>query len=108
MNLTKARNSIPIPADTLPTSNLARGVAVIEAQLATLSGSPGVYRMQDAKGDALYVGKARNLKKRGVAYTKPVRLPVRLQRMIALTACIIQHRAVMTCQLTLVGLQGGW
>ena len=86
MNLTKARNSIPIPADTLPTSNLARGVAVIEAQLATLSGSPGVYRMQDAKGDALYVGKARNLKKRVVAYTKPVRLPVRLQRMIALTA----------------------
>jgi len=85
MNLTKARNSVPIPADTLPTSNLARGVVVIEEQLATLSGSPGVYRMQDAKGDALYVGKARNLKKRVVAYTKPVRLPARLQRMIALT-----------------------
>jgi len=85
MNPTEARNTVPIPAETSPTSNLARGVAVIEEHLATLPGSPGVYRMQDAKGDALYVGKARNLKKRVVAYTKPIRLPVRLQRMIALT-----------------------
>ena len=85
MNPTEVRNTVPIPAETSSRSNLARGVSVIEENLATLPGSPGVYRMQDAKGDALYVGKARSLKKRVVAYTRPVRLPVRLQRMIALT-----------------------
>ena len=85
MNPTEVRNTVPVPAETSSRSNLARGVSVIEENLATLPGSPGVYRMQDAKGDALYVGKARSLKKRVVAYTRPVRLPVRLQRMIALT-----------------------
>jgi len=58
------------------------GLAVIEAALATMPGSPGVYRMLDARGEALYVGKARNLKKRVVAYTQPVRLPERLRRMV--------------------------
>ncbi|WP_184437176.1 excinuclease ABC subunit UvrC [Roseospira goensis] len=62
------------------------GVAVIAATLRTLPDTPGVYRMLDRSGDALYVGKARSLKKRVVAYTRPERLPVRLQRMIAATA----------------------
>ena len=48
--------------------------------------SPGVYRMLDAKGDALYVGKARSLKKRVAAYTQPARLPERLRRMVSETA----------------------
>ena len=48
--------------------------------------SPGVYRMLDAKGEALYVGKARSLKKRVAAYTQPARLPERLRRMVSLTA----------------------
>ena len=65
--------------------NLARGVEVIKANLATLPGKPGVYRMQDPNGDALYVGKARNLKKRVAAYTKPMRMPTRIQRMVAAT-----------------------
>jgi excinuclease ABC subunit C len=39
--------------------------------------------MLDAKGMALYVGKARNLKKRVVAYTQLARLPERLRRMVA-------------------------
>ena len=59
--------------------------AVIAATLATLPASPGVYRMLDAKGDALYVGKARALNKRVAAYTQPVRLPERLRRMVAET-----------------------
>ena len=63
-----------------------RGVAAIEAALATMPLSPGVYRMLDGKGDALYVGKARSLKKRVVAYTQPARLPERLRRMISETA----------------------
>ncbi|HVB67859.1 MAG TPA: excinuclease ABC subunit UvrC [Acetobacteraceae bacterium] len=61
------------------------GAAVIAATLATLPASPGVYRMLDAKGDALYVGKARALNKRVAAYTQPVRLPERLRRMVAET-----------------------
>ncbi len=61
----------------------AVGVGIIEAALRTMPGNPGVYRMLDAKGMALYVGKARNLKKRVVAYTQLARLPERLRRMVA-------------------------
>jgi excinuclease ABC subunit C len=67
-------------------TRLAIGVCVVQATLNTLSSSPGVYRMVSAKGDVLYVGKAKSLKKRVVAYTKPERLPIRLQRMISETA----------------------
>ncbi|MDR3505992.1 MAG: excinuclease ABC subunit UvrC [Acidocella sp.] len=59
------------------------GVGVIETALETMPGNPGVYRMLDAKGAALYVGKARNLKKRVVSYTQIARLPERLRRMVA-------------------------
>jgi len=62
-----------------------RGVSVIETALETMPLAPGVYRMLDAKGDALYVGKARSLKKRVTAYTQPVRLDERLRRMVAET-----------------------
>ena len=75
---------IGIPADA--PNGATAGAPVIEAALATMPTSPGVYRMLDAKGEALYVGKARNLKKRVAAYTQPVRLPERLRRMVALTA----------------------
>jgi excinuclease ABC subunit C len=62
------------------------GAALIASLLRHLPQAPGVYRMMDAKGAILYVGKARSLKKRVVAYTKPQVLPARLQRMVALTA----------------------
>jgi len=58
------------------------GVGVIETALETMPASPGVYRMLDAKGEALYVGKARNLKKRVTSYTLLGRLPERLRRMV--------------------------
>ena len=58
------------------------GVAVIERALLTMPQSPGVYRMLDARGDALYVGKARNLKKRVYNYTQTARMPERLRRMV--------------------------
>ncbi len=61
----------------------ATGVAAIEQALATMPLSPGVYRMLDAKGEALYVGKARSLKKRVYSYTQVNRLPERLRRMVA-------------------------
>jgi excinuclease ABC subunit C len=62
-----------------------KGVAVIEAALLNIPFSPGVYRMLDAKGDALYVGKARNLKRRVTSYTQIGRLPERLRRMVSET-----------------------
>jgi excinuclease ABC subunit C len=65
--------------------SLAEGVAVLEAHLKTLPASPGVYRMLNPAGDALYVGKARNLKRRVTSYTQIDRLPMRLKRMVAET-----------------------
>ncbi len=61
-------------------------MTVIERALATMPTSPGVYRMLDAKGDALYVGKARNLKKRVTNYTQLARLEERLRLMVSHTA----------------------
>jgi excinuclease ABC subunit C len=69
--------------DTLAESAPLQGVEVIEAALLHMPTVPGVYRMLDAKGDALYVGKARNLKKRVYSYTQINRLPERLRRMVA-------------------------
>jgi excinuclease ABC subunit C len=65
--------------------DLAAGVAAIRNVLKTLPVRPGVYRMQDARGDVLYVGKARALKNRVTNYTQVDRLPKRLQRMVAQT-----------------------
>ena len=64
---------------------LARGVTVIREALRTLPPGPGVYRMLNAKGDALYVGKARNLKSRVANYTHAAALSTRLKRMVAET-----------------------
>lgn len=61
------------------------GVAAIRNVLKTLPARPGVYRMQDARGDVLYVGKARALKNRVANYTQIARLPKRLSRMVAQT-----------------------
>jgi excinuclease ABC subunit C len=61
---------------------------VILAALSSLPDAPGVYRMLDPAGKALYVGKARSLKKRVAAYTRPARLPERLRRMVSLTASL--------------------
>ncbi len=68
-----------------PPAAAAQGATVLRAALATLPGTPGVYRMLDAKGDALYVGKARNLKRRVSQYLQFHRMPHRLLRMVAET-----------------------
>lgn len=67
------------------TPDLDTGVAAIRNVLKTLPARPGVYRMQDARGDVLYVGKARALKNRVANYTQPAKLSNRLRRMIAQT-----------------------
>ncbi|KRB86258.1 excinuclease ABC subunit C [Sphingomonas sp. Root710] len=65
--------------------DLDAGIAAIRNVLKTLPVRPGVYRMQDARGDVLYVGKARALKNRVSNYTQVARLPKRLSRMVAQT-----------------------
>ena len=72
-------NESPPPASESPSF---QGLAVLEAALPTLPTSPGVYRMLDEKGEALYVGKARSLRKRVTSYTQLGRLPERLRRMV--------------------------
>ncbi len=72
----------PSRPDTAP----LKGPARIQAYLKTLPDAPGVYRMLDAKGDVLYVGKAKSLKKRVSSYAKSGGHNDRITRMIAETA----------------------
>ncbi|HEX2580758.1 MAG TPA: excinuclease ABC subunit UvrC [Dongiaceae bacterium] len=67
-------------------SRIEEGIEVIRGQVRILPTAPGCYRMMNGHGDVLYVGKARDLRKRVAAYTQPNRMPHRLQRMIAETA----------------------
>ncbi|MBL3552344.1 excinuclease ABC subunit UvrC [Rhodovulum sulfidophilum] len=66
-----------------------RGHACIQSYLATLDNSPGVYRMLDAESRVLYVGKARNLRKRVSNYAKPSGHSGRIARMISETASMM-------------------
>ncbi|MDT9011921.1 excinuclease ABC subunit UvrC [Novosphingobium sp. APW14] len=69
--------------------DLEAGIAAIREVQATLKPKPGVYRMLDARGDVLYVGKARALKNRVANYTQVDRLPLRLKRMVAQTRSMV-------------------
>ncbi len=76
------------PAALAPATGIAAGVAAIRAALRMIPPTPGVYRMLDRKGDALYVGKARSLKSRVQNYTHTAALSNRLRRMVAETAAM--------------------
>lgn len=73
-------------SDSDRTNDPEKGVAVIDGYLKTLPGSPGVYRMINDAGDVLYVGKAKNLKKRVTSYTRLQRQSNRIRRMVSETA----------------------
>ena len=66
-------------------ANLKIGIAYLKTELKTLPSMPGVYRMQNEKGEVLYVGKARNLVRRVSNYTQPNRLSNRIMRMVSET-----------------------
>ena len=70
--------------DDAPRS-LAAGRAAIVHYAKTAPSRPGVYRMIDAHGEVLYVGKAKNIKKRIQAYARPTGLDTRIERMVAAT-----------------------
>jgi len=66
-----------------PAGTLGAGRAAIARAVKHAPSAPGVYRMIDDKGDVLYVGKAKNIKKRVTAYTRPTGHDSRISRMIA-------------------------
>ena len=74
--------------DTARPGTLVFGIDAIRGTLKTLPSSPGVYRMLDRRGDAVYVGKARNLKARVQHYTNLGNLSTRLKRMVAETTTL--------------------
>ena len=68
--------------------SLADGRAAILRYAKNAPSQPGVYRMIDARGDVLYVGKAKNVKNRVRAYARPAGLDTRIERMIAATRAL--------------------
>ncbi len=86
-------NSSPldIALDEAPAepSNLARGAEAIRDFWRHAPMGPGVYRMIGAEGEVLYVGKARSIKKRILAYTTPERQSMRIARMVAQTRSMV-------------------
>jgi len=77
----------PVP-DQTPES-VKRGVAVIKAHWKHAPNTPGVYRMIDAAGEVLYVGKAKNVRKRVASYTRLAGHVNRIARMISQTASMV-------------------
>ena len=83
----------------------ARGADIIHAFAETLPDSPGVYRMLDAQGQVLYIGKAKRLKRRVLAYTRPqdtarlTRMVSQTRSMLALTTCTENEALLLEQQL---------
>jgi excinuclease ABC subunit C len=68
--------------------SLAAGRDAVLRYLKGAPSSPGVYRMLDERGEVLYVGKAKNIRKRVAAYSRPTGLDTRIERMIAATRAL--------------------
>jgi excinuclease ABC subunit C len=66
-------------------SHIETGTQIIKGYVKNLPQTPGVYRMFNNVGHLLYVGKARDLKRRVSSYTHISKLSNRLQRMVAET-----------------------
>lgn len=75
-----------VAPSTVATDPVRTGPAVIASYLKSLGTMPGVYRMLDASGEVIYVGKARSLKARVSNYARVGNHTNRIARMIAATA----------------------
>lgn len=75
-------------SDPVPEGPLAVGRAAIAHAVRHAPTSPGVYRMLNAANDVLYVGKAKNVKKRLSSYARPTGQVMRIARMIAATVVV--------------------
>ncbi len=62
-----------------------KGQEIIRATSKSLPNQPGVYQMEDNKGNILYIGKAKNLSNRVKNYLSINNLTRRIQRMVSLT-----------------------
>jgi len=83
--------TLPEIEEEFPLEGLAGGSAgrdVIARYARLAPSAPGVYRMLAANGDVLYVGKAKNIRKRILSYARPTGHVTRIARMIAVTASI--------------------
>src|SRR5476651_253903 len=80
---------LDLAPEDAPPGALARGAQVIKSFWRHAPNGPGVYRMVAVDGEVLYVGKARNIKKRIASYIKPDQQSVRIARMIAQTASMV-------------------
>jgi excinuclease ABC subunit C len=77
------------PGETVADGPLAAGHAAIEHAVRLAPTSPGVYRMLNAANDVLYVGKAKNVRKRLSSYARIAAIqPARIMRMIAATVSV--------------------
>ncbi|NBV05995.1 MAG: excinuclease ABC subunit UvrC [Proteobacteria bacterium] len=83
---------------------------IIKSQLAHIPENPGVYQFFDAANQVLYVGKAKNLRKRLTSYTQDDRLSMRIRRMVLLAqklefiqteteveALLLEHNLIKKC-----------
>ena len=75
-------------ADDQIEDSFAAGRAAILRYAKLAPSQPGVYRMIDARGDVLYVGKAKNVRNRIRTYARPAGLDTRIERMIAATRAL--------------------
>jgi excinuclease ABC subunit C len=76
-------------SEAIPEGPLAVGHAAIEQAVRLAPTSPGVYRMLNAANDVLYVGKAKNVRRRLASYARITAVqPARIMRMIAATASV--------------------
>ncbi len=70
-------------------ASVRQGAAAIRRHWAALPPGPGVYRMLNADGEVLYVGKAKSLKKRVASYTRATGHSRRIAQMISLTSSMV-------------------
>ena len=80
-------SSLPSIEEDAPARRRSRPASQRSSAYAKLApAAPGVYRMIDAKGEVLYVGKAKSIRKRIVSYARQAGHTARIMRMIAATA----------------------